>query len=53
VKSGHAFDIRSAPVRMKRLRRHPWEGIDKVKQDLDRVTKLLQDRTGASPRRKR
>jgi bifunctional non-homologous end joining protein LigD len=53
VKSGHAFDIRSAPVRMKRLRRHPWEGIDKVTQDLDRGTKLLQDRTGASPRRKR
>jgi bifunctional non-homologous end joining protein LigD len=53
VKSGHAFDIRSAPARMKRLKRHPWDGIDKVKQDLDRVAKLLQDRTGASPRRKR
>ena len=53
VKSGHAFDIRSAPARMKRLKHHPWEGIDKVRQDLDKVASLLQERSGAKSRRRR
>ena len=42
VKSGDAFNIDSAPKRMKRLKTHPWKGIDKVKQDLDKVGKLLE-----------
>jgi bifunctional non-homologous end joining protein LigD len=41
LKSGHAFNIESAPTRMKRLKQHPWHGIDKVKQDLEKVGKLL------------
>ena len=34
VASGHAFDIRNAPARLKRLKSHPWAGIDKVRQAL-------------------
>ena len=34
VASGHAFDIRNAPARLKRLKSHPWHGIDKVRQSL-------------------
>ena len=34
VASGHAFDIRSALVRLKRLKRHPWDGIERVRQSL-------------------
>lgn len=41
VKSGGAFDIKTAPRRLKALKAHPWEGIDKVKQDLEKVGKLL------------
>lgn len=41
VKSGHAFDIVSAVARVKRLRRHPWQGIDRVEQDLERVSERL------------
>jgi bifunctional non-homologous end joining protein LigD len=41
IKNGHAFNIDSAVARVKRLRKHPWDGIDKVKQDLDKVMKLL------------
>jgi bifunctional non-homologous end joining protein LigD len=41
IKSGHAFDIATAQARVKRLRKHPWDGIDKVKQDLDQVMKKL------------
>jgi bifunctional non-homologous end joining protein LigD len=41
IKSGHAFDIVSAPARMKRLKKHPWDGIEKVKQDLEQVSRLL------------
>jgi len=44
VKSGAQFDIESAPARMKRLKEHPWKGIEKVKQDLDKVSKLLTAR---------
>ena len=52
VKSGAQFDIESAPARMKRLKHHPWEGIEKVKQDLDKVSKLLAAKEQASrPRR--
>ena len=52
IKGGNAFDIRSAPARMKRLKRHPWDGIDKVRQDLDKVTRLLQQRAGSKPRKR-
>jgi bifunctional non-homologous end joining protein LigD len=44
VKSGHAFNIGSAVARLKRLRRHPWDGIDKIAQDLDKVSELLAKR---------
>lgn len=43
INSGAAFDIRSAPARLKRLKRHPWDGIDAVEQDLDKVSKLLAE----------
>ncbi len=42
IKSGHAFDLHSAQARVKRLRRHPWAGIDEVRQDLERVVERLQ-----------
>jgi bifunctional non-homologous end joining protein LigD len=42
VKSGAAFDIVSTVQRIKRLKKHPWDGIDSVKQDLDRVAALLE-----------
>ena len=44
VKSGAAFDIDSALARMKRLKAHPWAGIDQVEQDLDKVSRYLNDR---------
>ncbi|MEO5628344.1 MAG: DNA ligase D [Thermomonas sp.] len=34
VASGHAFDIGNAPARLKRLKSHPWSGIEKVRQSL-------------------
>ncbi len=34
VASGHAFDIGNAPARLKRLKSHPWSGIDQVRQSL-------------------
>lgn len=45
VKAGNAFDIESTRHRLKRLKRHPWEGIDEVKQDLEKVSKLLAARS--------
>ncbi|MET4727978.1 bifunctional non-homologous end joining protein LigD [Lysobacter enzymogenes] len=42
VKSGHAFDLHSAQARVKRLRKHPWAGIDEIRQDLERVVERLQ-----------
>ncbi|MET0808847.1 MAG: DNA ligase D [Pseudoxanthomonas sp.] len=51
VRSGAAFDIDTALKRMKRLKAHPWAGIEDVQQDLDKVGKLLgarkQARTGS------
>jgi bifunctional non-homologous end joining protein LigD len=41
VKHGAAFDIETAIARMKRLKAHPWAGIEDVQQDLDKVGKLL------------
>jgi len=34
VASGHAYDIHNAITRIKRLKRHPWHGIDDVRQSL-------------------
>ena len=34
VASGHAFDIRNVPARLKRLKSHPWAGIDDIRQTL-------------------
>jgi len=44
AKSGRAFDVETAPRRMKRLKAHPWAGIEAVKQDLDKVGLLLASR---------
>jgi len=41
VKSGSAFDLRSVPKRLARLKKDPWDGIDKVRQNLDSVTEKL------------
>ena len=35
LRSGHDFNIRSAPKRLARLRSDPWEGIDTITQSLD------------------
>lgn len=34
IANGHAFDIRNAPARLKRLKSHPWDGIDDLRQGL-------------------
>lgn len=41
VKAGDAFDIDSALRRLKRLKAHPWDGIERVSQDLNGVDALL------------
>lgn len=41
VKSGSAFDLHSVPKRLARLKKDPWEGIDKVKQSLASVNAKL------------
>ncbi|MEZ2419031.1 DNA ligase D [Luteibacter sp. RCC_6_2] len=41
VKSGNAFDLRSVPKRLARLKKDPWDGIDKVRQDLASVNEKL------------
>ncbi len=37
IKGGDAYDIHSAIKRLKSLKRHPWHGIDQVKQDLRKL----------------
>ena len=44
IKGGNQFDIRSAPARLKRLRKDPWEAIGKVRQDLASVLQKLDER---------
>lgn len=39
LKSGHDFDIHSAPKRLARLRADPWAGMDELCQNLDEVMK--------------
>jgi bifunctional non-homologous end joining protein LigD len=39
LKSGHDFDIHSAPKRLVRLRADPWAGMDELRQNLDEVMK--------------
>jgi bifunctional non-homologous end joining protein LigD len=41
IRSGAAFDIKSTPERLRRLRRDPWEGIDEVEQSLEAVLQRL------------
>ncbi|WP_448099270.1 DNA ligase D [Luteibacter yeojuensis] len=41
VKSGNAFDLRSVPKRLARLRKDPWGGIDDIRQDLASVNEKL------------
>ncbi len=38
IKGGNAFDIDTAPARLKRLKRHPWEGIDEIRQNLKKFS---------------
>jgi bifunctional non-homologous end joining protein LigD len=42
IKSGAQFDIKTTPARLKRLKKDPWDGIDQVKQSLDKVMKKLR-----------
>ncbi|NII55777.1 DNA ligase D [Luteibacter sp. SG786] len=42
VKSGNAFDLHSVPKRLARLKKDPWDGIDKVKQNLASVNAKLR-----------
>lgn len=37
VKTPAQFTLRNAPARMRRLRSHPWAGIDDVRQDLSGI----------------
>jgi bifunctional non-homologous end joining protein LigD len=46
IKSGAAFNIKSAPKRLARMRKDPWEDLPKVRQSLDTVVKQL----GRKPR---
>jgi bifunctional non-homologous end joining protein LigD len=41
VKSGNAFNLRSVPKRLARLKKDPWDGIDAVRQDLASVNEKL------------
>ena len=41
LKSGHDFDIHSAPRRLARLRTDPWAGIGELRQNLDEMMKKL------------
>lgn len=41
IRSGAAFDIKSTPARLKRLRKDPWEGIDAIEQSLEQVIAQL------------
>jgi bifunctional non-homologous end joining protein LigD len=34
LKRGDAFTLKDVPARLKRRRKDPWAGIDKVRQDL-------------------
>ncbi len=36
LKRGNAFTIDDVPARLKRRRKDPWAGIDRLKQDLKR-----------------
>lgn len=45
IKGGNQFDVKSAPARLKRLRKDPWEGIDAVRQDLESVLQKLGERS--------
>ncbi len=37
ISGGDAFDIRSVPARLKRLRNDPWKGFDSVQQSLQQL----------------
>jgi len=37
VKSGNAFDITSTPARLRRLKQHPWAGIERIRQNLAKL----------------
>lgn len=41
IKSGAAFDIKTTPARLKRLRKDPWAGIDDLEQSLEDVMARL------------
>jgi DNA primase len=37
LKSAAQFTLRNTPARVRRLRSHPWDGIDEVEQDLSGI----------------
>jgi bifunctional non-homologous end joining protein LigD len=47
LKGPAAFDIGNAPARMRRLKAHPWAGIDEVKQGLPRASKAAASKRPA------
>ena len=48
VRRADAYDIASAPRRMKRMKQHPWGDIDRIRQDL---APIAARRAGRNPRR--
>lgn len=47
VKGGGAFHLGNALARMRRLKAHPWDGIDQVRQALPNMRKATPKRRGA------
>jgi bifunctional non-homologous end joining protein LigD len=52
LRSGDAFDLRSAPRRLARMKQDPWDGIDAIEQDLSRWSETAT-RAPASARKKK
>jgi len=42
IKSGAAFNIKSVPKRLARMRKDPWGDLSKVRQNLDTIVKKLE-----------
>lgn len=46
LRSGGAFDIRSIPKRLARLKNDPWDGFDRIGQSLRNVSRSLDSAKG-------
>jgi bifunctional non-homologous end joining protein LigD len=42
IRSGAAFNIKTVPKRLARMRKDPWEDLSKVRQNLDTLVKKLE-----------